>query len=295
MASTEKSSSSLRNYIIRDLLVWFALIFLLPALIFTIYYLVVEKNEINVTSNSRNKLDNEQPTAGGGNGGGRASTLARQNGLMKKVSLAKTYPDAVCNDGSPASYYIHLSTENSREWIIVLEGGYFCYDEASCQQRAANSFNLTSSVENRPFRAGHGVLSTSSVENKYWHNANLVSLPYCSSDLWIGNKTAAAASADNEFNFMGYQIIDSLLDELLTVYSMKNARLAVLVGQSAGGIGVLMNANRIQQRLAREAPGLKLKAVIDSSWLLELPYSFLCDNLSNQDCLISRIFLNSIG
>lgn len=122
------------------------------------------------------------------------------------------------------------------------------------------------------------------------------SLPYCSSDLWIGNRKTCSqnCSATQDFNFMGQRIIDSLMDHLLEVHSLDTADSLIFVGQSAGGIGVLMNVNRISQRIAHSAPQLRLKAIVDSSWQLELPYSFLCDNLHSDDCLISKIFLNSI-
>ena len=141
-------------------------------------------------------------------------------------------------------------------------------------------------------------------------------VPYCSSDLWIGNKKQqpqqqqqqpnkptsrrqnrsrkVSSDQNQDFHFMGHRILNDVLDDLLNSYSMSEAKSIVLVGQSAGGIGVLMNANRIRARLSHEAPHAQLKAVVDSAWLLELPYSFLCNHLPTDECFMNKLFSNSI-
>lgn len=66
---------------------------------------------------------------------------------------------------------------------------------------------------------------------------------------------------------------------------------------SSGGIGTILNANRIQAKIKAVAPNVQLKVIIDSSWLLELPYSYLCNYLEDKnsgDCIINQIFMNSI-
>ena len=49
-----------------------------------------------------------------------------------------------CNDGSAAGYYIRRNTE-SRVWIVYLEGGWFCHDQASCEARWLRLRTLMSS------------------------------------------------------------------------------------------------------------------------------------------------------
>lgn len=53
-------------------------------------------------------------------------------------SLSK-FKDAVCTDGSPAGYYIRRSVQSST-WLVYLQGGGWCYDEASCNVRCGPSF-----------------------------------------------------------------------------------------------------------------------------------------------------------
>ena len=91
-----------------------------------------------------------------------------------------------------------------------------------------------------------------------------------------------------------------------------------VVVASAGGLGVLLNANRLELKLALEAPHASVKAVVDSSWQLDLPYSYLCSEITSSNsvddatesadnddgitrtsvaadsCIINKIFNNSI-
>lgn len=153
--SVGKKSPAPKSYIIRDVLVWVVLIVVLPMVIVSMYFLVIDRRAV---------AQDVSPTS---------VKSPMDERLMRYVSLGN-YSDAVCNDGSAAGFYVRLSTTNSKRWIILLEGGYFCYDQASCLQRRENSFNLTSSLHNRAFRLGKGILSSSPSENKHWSDANLV-------------------------------------------------------------------------------------------------------------------------
>ena len=46
-------------------------------------------------------------------------------------------PLAVCNDGTPAAYFVGNATTRAGrgKWLIYLGGGGQCWDEASCQAR----------------------------------------------------------------------------------------------------------------------------------------------------------------
>ena len=78
---------------------------------------------------------------------------------------------------------------------------------------------------------------------------------------------------------------------------MNESKLVVLAGISSGGIGTLLNANRLNDKLSVIAPNSKLKAIIDSSWLTDLPNSYLCNYLDSNEknsCILNQIFLNTI-
>ncbi|GBM62538.1 Palmitoleoyl-protein carboxylesterase NOTUM [Araneus ventricosus] len=82
-------------------------------------------------------------------------------------------------------YYIRES-RSSKRWIIYLEGGWYCFDEKSCNHRWSRSRNLMSSTLWPETRSVGGILSPDPEENPYWWDANQVFLPYCSSDTWSG-------------------------------------------------------------------------------------------------------------
>ena len=59
-----------------------------------------------------------------------------------------------------------------------------------------------------------------------------------------------------------------------------------------------MNANKLKEKLEVVVPNAQIKAIVDSSWLLDLPYSFLCNmnknNENENDCIIHKMFQNLI-
>lgn len=261
--------------IYRDIFIWLFCLLVLPIIILSVSY------AIKIPANKIDSVNDEKLT-----------TIIQEtnSSLMKKISLKK-YKNSLCNDGSPASYYLRKT--KSSNWIVVLEGGFFCYDIVSCKQRYENSFNLTSSKSNREFKTGTGILSTSIDENKHFHNANLVNIPYCSSDLWIGNSNGD--NSNESFKFKGSQIIEDVLTDLLNNYQMKESKNIILSGISAGGIGLILNLNKIKEKLEVNARNAKIKAILDSSWFIDLPYSYLCNNNLNDDnCLIRKILTDSI-
>ena len=59
---------------------------------------------------------------------------------------------------------------------VVKLGGWYCFDNASCQARWTSAPHLMSSAFWPQKRRGTGILSTNSEENPYIHDANLVSV-----------------------------------------------------------------------------------------------------------------------
>ena len=59
-------------------------------------------------------------------------SLESQTLYLHKVSNIST--GALCNDGTPAIYYLHNNMSSSK-WMIYLEGGGGCNSESDCQNR----------------------------------------------------------------------------------------------------------------------------------------------------------------
>ncbi|KAK3556206.1 hypothetical protein QTP70_005993 [Hemibagrus guttatus] len=153
-----------------------------------------------------------------------------------KLHLLKNTP-ATCNDGTAAGFYLK-EFKGSKRWLIFLEGT--------------------------------GILSSQSDENPHWYNANIVFVPYCSSDVWSGNKPAAKTkqAKETEYSFMGSVIIRELIKELATK-GLKQAKVVMLAGTSAGGTGVLLNIEKVASQLEQLGADVQVRGLVDSGWFLE--------------------------
>ncbi|XP_067647325.1 palmitoleoyl-protein carboxylesterase NOTUM [Eurosta solidaginis] len=179
----------------------------------------------------------------------------------------------VCNDGSRAGFYLRKNP-NSKKWIVFLEGGWHCYDRRSCRARWLRLRHLMTSAQWPDTRDVGGILSPVPEENPYWHNANHVLIPYCSSDSWSGTRSTIDENA--EWRFMGAIIIRQVIAELipLGLGRVSGAEL-LLVGSSAGGLGVMLNLDRITRYLQNERNlFVTVRGISDSGWFLDRqPYT----------------------
>ncbi|XP_061086589.1 inactive palmitoleoyl-protein carboxylesterase notum1b [Conger conger] len=170
-----------------------------------------------------------------------------------------------CNDGSPAGYYLKES-KGSRRWLIFLEGGWYCFNKENCDSRYETMRRLMSSSTWPQTRTGTGILSPLPEENPHWWNANMVFIPYCSSDVWSGSSTKTDTSA---YAFMGALIIREVVKELLPK-GLESAKLLLLAGSSAGGTGVLLNVDGVAEQLAELGhTEVQVRGLSDSGWFLD--------------------------
>jgi len=177
--------------------------------------------------------------------------------------------NAVCNDGSSAGYFIRKSY-GSKRWIVFLEGGWYCYDKRSCEARWSRLRGFMTSKMWPNTRQVNGILSPDPEENPYWWNANHVYVPYCSSDSWSGSSPAGSGS---RFAFMGSTILIEVIRDLLP-QGLLNASKLMLTGSSAGGVGVLLNVDRVSDFLRTQGAAPEVRGVTDSGWFLDnVPYA----------------------
>jgi O-palmitoleoyl-L-serine hydrolase len=163
------------------------------------------------------------------------------------------YPQALCNDGTPAAYVLRQGAgAAANRWIISLPGGGECYDQASCASRAANTPTLVSSA---PYQANpslasglEGLLDPSPSNNPDFYDASVVEILYCSSDEWSGAKASPSAFSPEDpttWNFQGHAIVNAVVADLKASHNLSAATEVMLIGQSAGGDGVFLNVNPV--------------------------------------------------
>ncbi|KAK9498545.1 hypothetical protein O3M35_003154 [Rhynocoris fuscipes] len=198
-------------------------------------------------------------------------------------ALSKHYliGNATCNDGSPAGYYLRRSI-GSRRWIVFLEGGWYCYDEISCNSRWNRMQHLMSSKHWPERRNVGGILSTNPEENPHWWNANHVFIPYCTSDSWTGRRITPLANS--EFSFMGAIIIEQVIKELIPL-GLANASTLILAGSSAGGAGVMLNLEEVQ-KILEPYSSIQVRGITDSGWFLDrAPYSSNAESIASVEAI----------
>lgn len=130
------------------------------------------------------------------------------------------------------------------------------------------------SLESTPSIIGEDILSSDRNVNSQFYNYTHVLVPYCSSDAWLGNKTNQrfddmmsfvfddSENADN-FVYTGQLILRAVIEDLYNL-GLKDATDLILVGSSAGGIGLLNNIDWINGKVSVN----NTRVIIDSAWFV---------------------------
>eukprot|EP00026_Physarum_polycephalum_P007232 Phypoly_transcript_07290.p1 GENE.Phypoly_transcript_07290~~Phypoly_transcript_07290.p1 ORF type:complete len:443 (+),score=46.68 Phypoly_transcript_07290:137-1465(+) len=164
--------------------------------------------------------------------------------------------NARCLDGSPAGYYLYKTSNpnNANNWVFWLEGGGWCFPN-SPYPNVDNCYN----------RLGGGLGSSkywpSSMNIGFFRDYNYVYLQYCSGDFHSGTQTTAS----NGLYYAGHLILQAVVAKLKQTDTLSNAKLVLLTGGSAGGLGVIANFDW----MAQQFPNAAFKAWPSSGWFPE--------------------------
>eukprot|EP00118_Oscarella_pearsei_P004171 m.17345 g.17345 ORF g.17345 m.17345 type:complete len:1779 (+) comp27452_c0_seq1:72-5408(+) len=198
---------------------------------------------------------------------------------------------AVCNDFTPAVYYVSkakVGGELSRKWIVFLESGSGCASVSDCNKRYYEKRELMSSAnfttDKFEIINGTDLFDARPQSNPDYYNYNFVLIPYCSSDLWLGQSnwsreeigrnfldTFNVSDGRNHFAFRGLFIFRTIIQELKANdgFTACKTQDVVLAGSSAGGLGVLNHADWLKEQLTGvNCPQAKFSAILDSSWFI---------------------------
>ena len=210
---------------------------------------------------------------------------ASSNKMFLHLLDLDTYPQAVCNDGSPGGFFFTPATSPAKAhlWVLFLEGGQWCYDAPSCYQRAQAQPFLISSQRWPPHQRFSGIFAKNPRRNPF-AGANLVYLSYCSSDAWVGdagpesNPMGWSASQltfslwgpptdcplplpSPRPDFRGQKIIEATVSTLLGNYSIGEGTRLLFGGCSAGARGALFTLDSMSAMLPK---GVELRGFLDS-------------------------------
>jgi hypothetical protein len=149
---------------------------------------------------------------------------------------ASKFPDALCNDGTPAVLYFrpYNGDANRDKWLINLHGGGSCASGPSCAARwcscddlskcpfadAPTNFDRSTMTDARaPMKSADGLdlRGGTGAQTNPLGDYNQVELTYCSSDAWHGGAKGVSMTAPNPktgvpvtftIDFLGAKILD---------------------------------------------------------------------------------------
>jgi hypothetical protein len=197
-------------------------------------------------------------------------------GYELKFVDTKVHPHAVCNDGTPAAYYIYRS--DPTQWVLHQQGGWWCWDDYSCQVRWDHFANHSSELRTLMSTAAladltkqHDTFNGEKNTGIMAHNrsfnpvagATKVFLVYCSSDAHAGNTSVQSSlTPGRQWHFRGKEILRAVMAELVAKEGLSAAATYfVLTGGSAGGMATLNNADWVGQLVRQAAPHAKFVAM----------------------------------
>lgn len=206
---------------------------------------------------------------------------------LHKVTL--DFPDAVCNDGTPAVMFVRAASSDAtaNRWIVHLKGGGACVDADECvarwcnEQSPAYSAGTMSSRWTADTINGIGLFRRASesarVDVNPFAEANNVFVYYCSSDAWQGGATQARMTTTDgreyDIAFRGHTIVRAVFESLtqgvvsddgaVTLPALQDGDQLLLTGSSAGGTGVTFNLDWVADRL--RPSGVNVRGVIDAA------------------------------
>jgi hypothetical protein len=145
-----------------------------------------------------------------------------------KIPVAPSFPDALCNDGTRAVFYVRRYADDAyrNHWHIHLQGGGNCTTAQSCADRWCSvdtnfGAKQMSTTGTPPRIRARGIFDRSSRNSfRLW---NHVLVYYCSSDSWSGQASDVAVVADDpatgvstayRIHFRGATIVDAVRDQL---------------------------------------------------------------------------------
>ncbi len=209
------------------------------------------------------------------------SAEALRGGAPLVKQTVTTDPLAVCNDGSPAIYYVRPGARSDR-WVIHLKGGGGCSSWEECNTRRRD---LVSSLPWEDTLDKGGILDPHEVDNPAFFDWNHVFIPYCSSDTWSGDAAKLCdAIADPDcprdprerwhhgvtMQHRGRRIVDAVISELRNTHcsapDLDDARFVIFSGSSAGASGMRKNIDRVADTLRSTNPNVQVRGVNDSAF-----------------------------
>ena len=150
--------------------------------------------------------------------------------------LLKDYKDAICNSGSPATYY--FKKQNPKKWVLYMQPGGSASSDDSYRKRHRSLKISHLADDNKNKYKAFNILG-SFIENDY----SIIYLPYCTSDVFSGAHNRIIDG--HKIYFHGRIIVEAILQKFEKEF--KQADDLIIGGSSAGSISVGINLKKIYE------------------------------------------------
>ena len=192
---------------------------------------------------------------------------------LSRVDLS-AFPRAKCNDGSDAAFYFRpaRSLASVNMWIVQLQQGGMCYDEASCLERCGRADQPSQSdlCGSTRWPRAYEASGIFHAQDALLRDANLVFVRYCSSDAFMGSTARWGRQ------FRGHDVVEAVFHRLVDGYALGSGaggRRDTLVfgGSSAGSRGALVHLDFVAEMLGSSAAAnVRVLGFLDSPLWLDL-------------------------
>ncbi|RAL38452.1 hypothetical protein DM860_002430 [Cuscuta australis] len=168
---------------------------------------------------------------------------------------------AVCLDGSAPGFYYDMGYgEGANNWVIFFEGGGWCKNGEDCKNRATQ--RLGSSKNMYPMISLNDMLSENATENPDLFNWHRVHVAYCDGSSYTSDVEAVDPATGGTYR--GARIFDALMTYFQS-QGMKDAKNAILAGNSAGGLATMIHCDRFRALFPSTT---RVKCLADSAYFI---------------------------
>jgi hypothetical protein len=150
------------------------------------------------------------------------------------------FPDTHCRDGTATGLALNVSTASPNVMVFLDQGGA-CFNTTTCALNLS-AFGATDFVEQ-----SQGIFNRDDPDNPI-RDWSFVFIPYCSGDVHAGKRADGAVADVGPQQFLGYANLDAFLARIVPTFP--GAQQVLFAGSSAGGFGVLLNADHVARWFA---------------------------------------------
>ena len=161
---------------------------------------------------------------------------------------------AACLDGSAPGFYLRRSSTGNANWLILMQGGGWCYNVEDCYHRS-----LTSSGSSNDWSASvtiTGMGSADCSESPLFCDFNVVIMQYCDGTSFSSDLQHTISHNGSDLHFRGKRNYAAILSTLSS-FGLNEAENVLFTGCSAGAMSAYLHSNSVEGTVRSMSPSLK--------------------------------------